>query len=57
MFNGYHLIYLLLPLVGQLLLMLPPLGLHGLEELLMLMNGKENKWLEPLLLPLPLLPH
>jgi len=40
MFNGYHLIYLLLPNVGQLLLMLLLLGLFGLEELLIQMNGK-----------------
>lgn len=57
MFNGYHLINLLLPNVGPLLLMLLLNGLFGLEELLIQMNGKNHKWLELLLLPLPLLPH
>jgi hypothetical protein len=57
MFNGYHLNYLLLLNVGQLLLMPLLLGLFGLEELLILLNGKLNKWLELLLLQLLLLPH
>jgi hypothetical protein len=57
MFNGYLLLYLLLLHVGQLLLMPLLLGLFGLEELLILMNGKLNKWLELLLLQLLLLPH
>lgn len=57
MFNGYQLINLLLLNVGQLLLMPLLLGLFGLEELLMLMNGKDHKWLELLLPPLLLLPQ
>jgi len=46
MFNGYLLNYLLLLNVGQLLLMPLLLMLFGLEELLIQMNGKKNKWLE-----------
>jgi len=46
MFNGILLIYLPLLNVGQLLLMPLLLILNGLEELLMLMNGKNFKWLE-----------
>jgi len=50
MFNGFHLSILLLLNVGKLLMMSLMLGLFGLKELLILMNGNYHKWVE-LLLP------